>query len=37
MLLYFYIAMLQKAEDNWATKTELFSVALLRDLQKKTF
>lgn len=29
--------MLQKAEDNWATKTELFSVALLRDLQKKTF
>lgn len=29
--------MLRKADNNWATKTELFSVALLRDLQKKTF
>lgn len=29
--------MLLKGENKWATNTELLSVVLLRDLQKKTF
>lgn len=37
LLLYFYIAMLQKEEDNWATNTELFSVLSWGIYKRKPF